>query len=318
MVEPGSVAIVIVGFNSRAVLRACLESVREACWPGDEVIVVDNASGDGTIGMVRAEFPEVRLIANDANLGFAAACNQGVAAARAEIAMLLNPDARLTAGALAGLRSIALACDGLAGPQLRNEDGSVQRSAFRFPTPAVLFAEQLGLGNHLRALNPGDAGGADCAGVAVDWLKGACLVARTALLRRYGPFDEQFFMFSEDTDLAYRLHRDGIPVRYCPHHAVTHIGGMSTRLRPRAMTVLFADSMFRFYRTHYGRHRNLLAAAAMGLTASLKAVRIGSRSVAHSAAGRDAEAQTDRRAARTFLAVVARSAREALYAAASR
>lgn len=302
----GSFSIVIVSYNTASVLRGCLASLAAARAPGDEVIVVDNASADGSAAMIRAEFPDVRLIANATNVGFGAASNQGIAAATRDLGLLLNPDARVDAAALDGLRRV-LGGDraALVGPRLLNADRTVQRSAFRFPTPLVLLAEQMNLGPRLRWLNPGDVAGQDL--VPVDWLKGACLAAPVALLRAHGPFDERFFMFSEDTDLCFRLGMAGVPVLYFPAVAVVHLGGMSTRLRPRAMTVLFVDSTYLFHRKHSGARVVLLAAVALRSTASLKALRALVRAALGALAGRAPDARRDRAAARTFLAVALRS-----------
>jgi GT2 family glycosyltransferase len=138
----------------------------------------------------------------------------------------------------------------------------------------------------------------------VDWLKGACLAAPTALLRRYGPFDERFFMFSEDVDLCVRLRRDGVPVLYAPQIPVVHLGGMSTRLRPRAMVVLFAESLFAFYRKHWPGPRLRRVAVAMAVTAGVKAGRSAALAALEELAGRGAAARLRRIGARTSVAVV--------------
>lgn len=305
MTRQAALSVVIVSYNTADVLRSCLESVVAACSPDDEVIIVDNASIDGSSEMVRISFPSARLVANEVNVGFAAAVNEGVRVASNGYTLILNPDTVVTAGALTELAEAIESRAGRAmvGPRLLNANGTVQRSAFRFPTPLVLLLEQLYLGPRLRWLNPTPGDGTES--VETDWLKGACLLAPTALFRQYGPFDERFFMFVEDVDLCRRLWNDGIPVVYCRTASIVHLGGMSTRQAPRRMTLFFAESIYLFYRLHESAVRLFLATIVMRSVALLKAGLAGLRVVCAMTTRNLLEARVQQAAAVTFLRIVA-------------
>jgi GT2 family glycosyltransferase/O-antigen/teichoic acid export membrane protein len=253
---PGIVSVVIVSYNTVGLLRDCLASLHEHGGPlVGEVIVVDNASTDGSPDMVRCEFPNVQLIANQTNTGFGVANNQGVAAAKGEYVLLLNSDTRVHSSAVAALlREIrANPSVGLVGPRLLNDDGSTQPSAFRFPTPGVLLLEQAGLAWLVPSVRY-DIGPTSCDGAvrSVDWLIAACVLGPRDLLRRFGPFDAAFFMYSEDVDLCYRLRAAGWEVRYAPQGVITHLGGGTTKRYAGRMLLQFVESEYLFYRKHYG------------------------------------------------------------------
>jgi len=274
MTEGSRLSVIIVSYACRDVLAACLLSLRDALTSDDEVIVVDNDSPDGTPEMVRTSFPDIRLIESRANVGFAAGVNMGVSIATGRLALILNPDTRVSALAIDQLidRLDGLERDAMIGPTLLNGDGSVQRSAFRFPTPLVLAFEQLSL--HTVASRAARVGGSSSRRIeAVDWLKGACLLAPTSLLRTYGPFDERFFMFSEDTDLCFRLNQDGISVLHVPDVALVHLGGMSTRRHQVRMTSLFVESLYRYYQKHHSPRELAAAVLIIRLVAAMKACR---------------------------------------------
>ena len=299
-------AVVIVTYNSSDVIADCLRSVERSTGLGAEIIVVDNASRDTTASLVRSNFPLVRLVENEANRGFAAAANQGVALATRRLCVLLNPDTRVSSGAFEALAE-AVRRNGdraLAGPRLVNTDGTLQRSAFRFPTPLVLLLEQLNFAGRVQWLNPAARNGrSGCA--SVDWLKGACLIGPTLLLQQFGPFDERFFMFSEDVDLCFRVRKAAVPVLYCPSAIVLHHGGMSTRHHARRMTLAFVDSTYLFYRKHWSYPRLLLASIALTGPALLKAVVAGARFFVASMAADRGEARRQRSLAGTFVSFAA-------------
>lgn len=243
-------AVVVVSYETRELLRACLESVRGE-RPA-ETVVVDNASGDGSAAMVRDLFPEARLIGNADNPGFGAAANQGIAASRSRYVLLLNGDTRVEPGALD-----ALGRDldrhpraGLAGPLLLNPDGTRQPSVFPFLTPGVVLALNTYL-NRLVRRAPGfrPVYSVPPAG-DVPWVKGAAMAIRRGAFRAVGGFDEGYFLYAEEMDLCWRLHKDGWRVRFTPEARVVHEEGASTgRLRPEMAVQLFA-SVGRFHRLH--------------------------------------------------------------------
>ncbi|HEY0072368.1 MAG TPA: glycosyltransferase family 2 protein, partial [Chloroflexia bacterium] len=206
------ISIVIVSYNTRDLLRACLRSLPGAAQGlGYEVFVVDNASTDGTVEMIRRQFPEVHVIANEGNVGFAAANNQGLEQARGTSLLLLNPDTEMQAGSLRTLHEWLAAHPeaGAAGPRLLNRDGSLQRSAHHFPTPGMLLLEQLSaaaLVRHVPWLNRRYLGAwAHDEPRRVDWLVGACLLLRREALASTGLLDATFFMYGEEIDLFKRL-----------------------------------------------------------------------------------------------------------------
>jgi N-acetylglucosaminyl-diphospho-decaprenol L-rhamnosyltransferase len=247
--------VVVVSYNTRDLLRACLASLRPE-EPG-EVVVVDNASPDGSAGMVREELPWVHLIANPDNPGFGAAANQGFAACRSPYVLLLNADTEVVPGALAALRA---ALDrhpqaAVAGPRLLDPDGSHQPSCYPFLTPFNMLALGTWLNRLVRVAPilrrrflplwaPGPA-------YSVDWVKGAAMAIRRQAFEAVGGFDTSFFMYSEEIDLCYRLRAAGWEVRSAPEARVVHVEGASTRQRRTAMVLQQFASMEEFYRRHY-------------------------------------------------------------------
>lgn len=247
-------------------LRACLESLR-AHPPGGglAVHVVDNASGDGTAELVRSDFPEVVLTASTANLGFAAASNVGIRAGAAPYVLLLNPDTRLTAGALDAL--LRLMDDnpeiGISGPKLVRDDGTPDHAARRsFPTIAGALGHFTGLGRSgserlAQYVAPDVAG-------PVDAVNGAFMLVRRSALEQVGLFDEGYWMYMEDLDLCYRFREAGWTTWYEPSVTVWHVKhGTSGALRSPRLNYAFHYGMFRFYRKHYAGRRSPLTNAAV-------------------------------------------------------
>jgi GT2 family glycosyltransferase len=259
-----STAAVIVNHNTREHLRACLLSLQGE-QPA-QTVVVDNASTDGSAEMVAAEFPLVDLI-RAGNEGFGAGANRGVRAARHRHVLLLNSDTRVRPGALAALNEYLDRRPqvGLAGPRLVNPDGSLQPSIYPNPGPLAelmrwtSLARVATLAPSIRRAylldHPHDRE------VEVGWLVGAALAVRKGAFDQVGGFDEDFFMYSEEVDLAYRMQLAGWSVRFTPAAEVVHIGGASTAAYRAEMMAQLYGSMARFYRKHYGaRDRALLRA----------------------------------------------------------
>jgi len=256
-------SVVIVNWNVRELLRRCLRSVLASGRLGGlamEVIVVDNASSDGSAEMVREEFPEVRLIANEENLGFTGANNQGIAASRGRYLLLLNPDAEVLGDALGAMVDYMDAHPdvGALGPMLLNPDGSVQSSRRRFPTLATAFLEstifQWELSRDNRILRryyvldrPDDEV------QEVDWVTGACILMRREALEEVGPLDEGFFMYSEELDWCRRARERGWKVVYLPTARVVHYGGKSSEQVVPFRHIQFQRSKVRYFCKHHGR-----------------------------------------------------------------
>jgi hypothetical protein len=221
------VSVVVVTYDALPWLERCLESVR-----GVETVVVDHGSGDGTVELVRERFPEVRLVEQE-NLGLAAGWNRGLGLVSRRWVLLLNADAWLTDGSLERLLAAGEADGrlGVVGPRLLNPDGTLQRSVRGFPTLWRLATEYLllrKLAPRTRLLNAFYAGGFDHDREReVEWLMGACLLVRREALDEVGGLDEGFFLFSEETDLCYRLARAGWLVRFLPGAECVHVGAAS-------------------------------------------------------------------------------------------
>ena len=221
------VSVVVVTWNALPYVGQCLESVR-----GEDVVVVDNGSKDGTVALVRERFPEVRLIEQE-NKGMGGGNNAGMRAADGRYFLLLNSDAWVVDDGLAQLVAFADAHPEAAvvGPKLLNTDGTLQRSARGEPTLWSLATEYLAirkLAPHSGRLNPLYRGDFDHDRVAeVDWLSGAALLVRREAADAVGLFDEDFFMFSEEVDWMTRFRRAGWKVLFYPDAEVVHVGGAS-------------------------------------------------------------------------------------------
>ncbi|MCL4683626.1 glycosyltransferase family 2 protein [Myxococcota bacterium] len=257
--------IVIVSWNTRELLLAALAAVLPLDPVRGEVIVVDNASDDGSPDAIEARFPDVRVIRNERNLGFAGGVNVGLRAAREPYVLLLNSDTLVRGDAIAKLLAYAEAHPkaGIVGPRVLNEDGSLQESRFRFPSLLNLFLAASYLYKlfpHSRWFNRERMGGADVRLPAqVDAVSGCCFLMRRDMLERIGLLDETFFMYAEETDLCWRAWRAGYEVHYAPVGEIVHLGGGSSRLARRRNFLEFRRSILRFFAKHRGRGQAELA-----------------------------------------------------------
>jgi GT2 family glycosyltransferase len=277
-----TIGVVIVSYNTCELLRGCIESLRGCALPL-HVIVVENGSRDGSAAMVRAQFPQVELIALEQNRGFAAGTNIGLRqlgsrdwrleigsappisnlqSPISEYLLLLNPDTIVHPGAveaLAGFRE-AHPRVGAVGPRLLNLDDSIQSAAFRFPTLAMTLLDLFPPGEVL----PGRLYGSRWQGrypqertagepFPIDHPLGACIMTRPAVLEQVGLLDEQFFMYSEEVDWCYRVRRAGWSIWQEPRALVTHVGGAATSQFRSRMLVALYESRLRFFRKHYSR-----------------------------------------------------------------
>ena len=234
-------SIVIVSWNVRDLLRHCLQSVVTDAQPspddgvfriGDwevEILVVDNASTDGSSEMVHDEFPRVHLIANNENRGFTAANNQGLTLSQGRYLLLLNPDTEIVGDALAAMIGYAQANGevGALGPRLLNPDGSPQSSRRRFPTFSTALVESTVVqewwddNRILRRYYMADT--QNDAIQRVDWVMGACLLVRREAYEQVGGLDEGFFMYSEELDWCRRIKSAGWEICFNPLAAIFRI-----------------------------------------------------------------------------------------------
>ena len=252
-------SIIIVSWNVRDLLRQCLASLEPPRPEIDlEVIVVDGASGDGSAEMVAAEFPWVRLLAQDSNVGFTRGNNIGLARADGRYLMLLNPDAQVVGAALVTMVNYMEAhpAVGALGPQLTFPDGQVQSSRRRFPTVATAFFESTWLQplaprSMLRTYYVQDR--PDDAICEVDWVMGACLMVRRAVYEQVGPLDEGYFMYSEEMEWQRRIKAAGWQVVYLPEAQVIHHEGKSSEQVVAQRHIYFQRSKLRYFRQYHGR-----------------------------------------------------------------
>lgn len=268
------VSIVIVSYNSREHLPACLESLRaqQPAAPA-EVIVVDNASADGSAALLSNEYPWVRLVARATNRGFAFGVNDGVAASTGRHLALVNPDTRVNPDVIARLSAFLDANPdaGIAAPKLLNDDGTLQLSCRAFPGHATALFNRYSL---LTKLLPGNRYSRDylmadfdhASRRDVDWLSGAVMMFPRTVFDRVGGWDAGFFMFNEDVDFCRRVHDAGLRVVYEPAVTVYHTIGASKSASPR-MIVTRHRSMWRYYRKHLRGNIALDAVTAAGITA---------------------------------------------------
>lgn len=281
-------SIIIVSWNVWDLLRGCLASIERASWPGQtgdstirhfgphgtpfalEVIVVDNASSDATVDGVQALFPWVRLVQSGTNLGFTGGNNLGYRESRGSFIFFFNPDTELPAPRSPLPDSLWTLFTtihsepgiGVVGPQLRYGDGSLQSSRRRFPSRLTGFFESTWLAQAwphnpwARRLHM--AGWPATVRQDVDWLVGAALLCRREALEAVrqpgdpGPFDESFFMYSEETDLCRRVKQAGWRVVYQPDAVVIHYEGRSSEQVLAARYIRFNTSKVRYYRKWFG------------------------------------------------------------------
>jgi len=278
-------SILILNYNTREHLRKCLDSIRRegstSVGGGPiqaEVLVVDNASSDGSAEMVASDFAWVSLIRSPGNGGFADGNNQGLEHARGAAILVLNPDTLMPAGGIAGLLA-ALAAHpeaGIVGPRLLRPDGSMHLACRRsFPTPSIAFYRLSGLSSlfprsarfgryNLTFVDPGTP-------IEVDSVCGACMLIRRAVVERIGPLDVRFFMYGEDLDWCLRAREAGWSVRYQPEVVVQHQHGAASSKRALRTTFHFFHAMDLFYRKHYvNRYHPLVTGAVRtGIYAAL-------------------------------------------------
>jgi N-acetylglucosaminyl-diphospho-decaprenol L-rhamnosyltransferase len=245
-------AVVIVNYNAGQYLERALRSAFESS--GDarlDVVVVDNASADGSAEAAMDSFPEVRLIRNAENLGFATAVNQGIRATAAPFVLLLNPDAEILSGNLGGLLKLALERPraGAIGPIVRDPDGGIYPSARKVPTLAEALGHSfLGLfrpkNRFSRAYTMAGWDHADER--PVEWVSGSCMLLRREALDQVGLMDEAYFFAVEDVDLCTRLRRAGWEVLSSPELEVLHQVGIS-RGRSKRITLEHSKSIYRYF-----------------------------------------------------------------------
>ena len=250
-----NISVVIVNYNTRQLLLDCLRSVIETSnGIMIEIWVIDNASADGSTAAVQSSFPDVHLIVNETNLGFARGNNLALAQASGDILLLLNPDTQLQPGVFSALEQVFESEEaiGVVGSQLFNPDGSIQPSYGKFasawteflfqtflfkviPSPFPIGKEAHFLQRHEYKF-PHE----------VNWVSGACLAIRKEVVKRIGLMDEAFFMYGEDMEWCWRAKQNGYEVYYQPAARVIHYSRQSSRQDYRSWIMQYTSGLLRF------------------------------------------------------------------------
>jgi hypothetical protein len=271
------ISVVIVSWNTKNYLDKCLHSLKGKAGAGFdlEVIVIDNNSNDKSATMVKENYPDIKLIENETNLGFARANNIGIEKASGKYILLLNPDTEIFENSIEKMVEVLRKDNavGAVGPKILNSDGTIQYECARnFPTvlseffvtstiykrfPANKFA-----GRYLITYwNHEDSRDVAC-------ISGACMLIRKRCFDSIGLLDESFFMYAEDTDFCYRLNKKGYSIRYVAESEIIHHWGKSSEQAPVNMSRESKESIFKFFRKHYGfltaaRYRAMICLASL-------------------------------------------------------
>jgi GT2 family glycosyltransferase len=276
------VSVIIVNYNAGEELERALQSVAEDLAEREwEAVVVDNASSDDSSASVARFAPRARVLRNDQNVGFGRGVNQGLAATSAAVVLIINPDCRLVAGAFdCLLDELEKPSHAIVGPRILNPDGSAQGSARGDPD---MLTGLFGRTSILRRLLPNsaaskrnvvvDANGDQRASRTVDWLSGACVLARRDVLSAVKGFDERYFLYWEDADLCRRIRALGYQVRYVPAATAVHRVGHSSRDGRAAAIRAFHESAYLYYAIHVAPDaffKKVLARALLRLRCSVR------------------------------------------------
>ncbi len=268
---PIDLSVIIVSFNTRALLHQCLQSIRNVTPETSlEIIVVDNNSQDSSADMVRSCFPEVNLIINQGNRGFSAACNQGLRIMRGKYACLLNPDTLVLDGAfdhmIRFIESKPKA--GVLGCKLLNIDKTVQSSCFKFYSHKTVLFDYCLLPKSLdKSLLAGVYKSRDLReSTEVDWVLGACQLLRGKAIKVVGLLDEDLFLYSEEVDWCYRAKKQGWEVWFTPDAQVIHYGGQAAEQQSQPALTQLYRSRYQFFQKHYGRGSAYLLKILISLT----------------------------------------------------
>jgi N-acetylglucosaminyl-diphospho-decaprenol L-rhamnosyltransferase len=273
-------SIIIVNWSSAEFLRQCLRTIYVSCREIQfEVIVIDNASFDGSCQLLEDEFPQAAFLQSTTNLGFAGANNAAFEHATGRNILFLNPDTEILGSALGNMVSVldSTSTSGVVGCKLLNSDGSVQTSCVqRFPTVynQVLDAELLRMMfPSAKIWGTGPLVQESVVPVSVEVVSGACLMIKSALFEKVGRFTSAYFMYGEDADLCYKVKQAGWSIEYISNAQVIHHGGRSSGARESLFaTVMMKQSLCEFIRRRQGRGQALLYRGFMALAASIRLI----------------------------------------------
>jgi GT2 family glycosyltransferase len=260
-------SIIIVSYNVCEFLLNCIQSILDTAGSIDyEIIVIDNASADCSVEAVRETFPNVQVIANKVNVGFARANNQAYLISKGDFLLLLNPDTVVKPGAIMSvLEFVKNTSDaGLAACRLLNPDGSVQKSINYFPTiigqiSEILLIDRILFRRCKRKTYYGTIP------FTVDYCAGAFIIVRREALGKLHLFNADFFMYAEEKDLAYRLKKSGWNTYFVPFAEVIHYGGASTNRMPKDMYLELYRSNLIYFSINYSRVRGFILSLGLGV-----------------------------------------------------
>lgn len=253
-----TISVIIVNYNTKGLLKRCLASVFQTKLTGDfEVFVSDNGSKDGSIEMVKRDFPQVKLIENGANLGFSKANNVAIKRSSGKYVLLLNSDTEVmndtfvkTAEYLGANTDV-----GAMGCKVLLPDGSLDKACRRrFPNPANSFLRLFGF----KKLSDYNIGGSLDETAEVDCVMGAYMTVRKDVIEKVGMLDEEYFMYGEDIDWCWRIKHAGYKIMYVPSSHIIHYKYGSSQLIPFRTIRLAHKAMVIFYRKHYAPQYNWL------------------------------------------------------------
>lgn len=260
LASPPEVSIIIVNWNTRDLLRDCLASVQRETRVGHEIIVIDNASSDGSAAMVASDFPSVMLIANSDNRGFAGANNQGLAVAHGQSVLLLNPDTVVLDGAIDTMLAwLAQHPDvGCVGCQVLEMPGVIEQTCFADPGPLNLVIDELGLHRLARWIpyfgGPRYRDWDRRSEREVDVVTGMFMLVPRAVLERIGPLDPAFFVYAEEADWCRRIRKAGWRCVFAPVAQIIHLdgGAKSTAQIRSKMYIQLQKSHLIYTKKHHG------------------------------------------------------------------
>ncbi len=274
--EPRCIRVVVVSFNTRDLTVRCVRALRRSKGVNLSLCVVDNASEDGSVEALRRLDPTLEVLALSQNIGFGAANNRGVGDPRFPFVALVNSDAFVTEHTLSALREYLEAHPrvGIVGPRLFNADGSPQPCWFPFPGPLRAWAENLGVCGVLKLLRRSVGRATRPVSARVDWVSGACLMVRGEVWRASRGFDEQFFLYSEETDWQRRVCDLGWEIHGVAEAEATHWGGasgMGSGTGSKGATrEFFWEGVDRYFRVHFGWSGAVCLRAATAVGAALR------------------------------------------------
>ena len=259
MSAPFELSVIIVNYNAKGLLHKCLKAIFEdKSRKQVEVFLIDNASFDKSAEMVKENFPQVKMVANQKNLGFARGANQGIKLSQGKYVFLLNPDAYVKADQMDKMIDFMEENKeiGVCGPMMTDEQGNLQYSCRRFPSYLTSICSSQSLLFRCFPRNPLSRNylltkDSHREQMEVDWVSGSALLARKDVLDKIGGLDEKFFMYVEDVDLCYRVKKAGWKVFYFPNAKVQHLIGSSTKKEKPKMIIQHHKSIYYFYQKHY-------------------------------------------------------------------